>query len=41
MTGFPRISPAGVNTDKGRTPGFPPSPPLWVSRIPIAISQET
>lgn len=37
MTGFPRISPAGVNIDKGRTPGFPPSSPFGVPRIPIVI----
>lgn len=24
MTGFPRISPAGVTRYKGRMPGFPP-----------------
>lgn len=37
MTGFPRIGSAGVNRDKSRTPGFPPSSPFWVPRIPKAI----
>lgn len=37
MTGFPRISSAGVNRDKGRTPGFPPSSPFLIARIPKAI----
>lgn len=41
MTGFPRISSAGVNRDKGRTPGFPPSSPFWVLEFLKLFSQET